>query len=229
MSMFKSKITFPLSIELTFDLENISEFLKSGIELPDYDARKFGERKSFEKADGGSVLDKFTSRDLRVTFRVDVLPGTVENVDIFYHVAPSIHASVLDADVYIASESTLAQHQKNYCSRNEISLFQWQLGKNGEVYMSVNQKVVLATPSMVQKISLLRRNGEFSSKDELKDRKSLRPEAVQFNVPFDNEGREVKVWGGVSRGDFAYHNGLAHCRVTCIKDTIQYDTSIAIM
>jgi len=154
--MFKQKITFPLSIELTFDLENISEFLKSGIELSDYDTRKFGERKSFEKKEGGSILDKFTSRDLRVTFRVDVLPGTVENVDIFYHVAPSIHASVLDADVYVESENTIAQHQKNYCSRNEISLFQWQLGKNGEVYMLVNQKVILGTPSMVQKISLLR-------------------------------------------------------------------------
>lgn len=227
--MFKSKITFPLSIEFTFDLENISEFLKSGIELPDYDTRKFSERKVSEKSDGGSVLDKFTSRDLRVTFRVDVLPGPDENVDIFYHVAPAIHASVLDADIYAGSGSTLSEYQKNYCSRNEISLFQWSLGRSGEVYMMVNQKVILATPSMVQKISLLRRNGEFSSKDELKDQKSLRPEAVQFNVPFDNEGREVKVWGGVSRGDFAYHNGLAHCRVTCIKDTIQYDTSISIM
>lgn len=227
--MFKSKITFPLSIEFTFDLENISEFLKSGIELPDYDTRKFSERKVSEISDGGSILDKFTSRDLRVTFRVDVLPGPDENVDIFYHVSPSIHASVLDADIYVGSESTLTEYQKNYCSRNEISLFQWSLGKNGEVYMVVNQKVILATPSMVQKISLLRRKGLFSREDELKDQKSIRPEAVQFNVPFDNEGREVKVWGGVSRSDFAYHNGLAHCRVTCIRDTIQYDTSIAIM
>lgn len=227
--MFKSKITFPLSIEFTFDLENISEFLKSGIELPNYDTRKFSERKVSEKSDGGSVLDKFTSRDLRVTFRVDVLPGPDENVDIFYHVSPSIHASVLDADIYAASESTLATHQKNYCSRNEISLFQWSLGRSGEVYMMVNQKVILATPSMVQKISLLRRKGLFSREDELKDQKSIRPEDVQFNVPFDSEGRVAKVWGGVSRGDFAYHNGLAHCRVTCIKDTIQYDTSISIM
>jgi len=227
--MFKSKITFPLSIKFTFDLENINEFLRSEIELPNYDTRKFSERKACDKKDGDSVFDRYTTRDLRVTFRVDVLPGPDENVDIFYHVAPSIHASVLDADVYTASESTLEIHQKNYCSRNEISLFQWSLGKNGEVYMLANQKLILATPSMVQKVSLLRRNGEFSSKDELKDQKSLRPEAVQFNVPFDNEGQEVKVWGGVSRGDFAYHNGLAHCRVTCIKHTIQYDTSIAIM
>lgn len=179
--------------------------------------------------EGDSVFDKFTSRDLRVTFRVDVLPGPDENVDIFYHVAPAIHASVLDADIYAASESTLAIHHKNYCSRNEISLFQWLLGKNGEVYMLVNQKVILATPPMVQKISLLRRKGLFSREDELKDQKSIRPEDVQFKVPFDQEGREVKVWGGVSKSDFAYHNGLAHCRVTCIRDTIQYDTSIAIM
>jgi len=227
--MFKSKITFPLSIEFTFDLENINEFLGSEIELPDYDTRKFSERKSFDKKDDSSVLDKYTSRDLRVTFRVDVLPGPDENVDIFYHVSPAIHASVLDADIYAASESTLAIHQKNYCLRNEIILFQWLLGKTGEVYMMVNQKVILATPSMAQKISLLRRKGLFSREDELKDQKSLRPEAVKFKVPFDNEGRVVEVWGGVFRGGFAYHNGMAHCRVTCIRDTIQYDTSIAIM
>lgn len=227
--MFKSKITFPLSIEFTFDLENINEFLKSGIELPDYDTRKFSERKVPEKSEGGSVFDKFTSRDLRVTFRVDVLPGPDENVDIFYHVSPSIHASVLDADIYAASESTLETHQKNYCSRNEISLFQWSLGRSGEVYMMVNQKVILATPSMVQKISLLRRNGEFTAKDELRDRKTLLPEDGQFDIPFDSKGQTIKVWGGVARSDFAYHNGLAHCRVTRIRKTIQYDTSIAIM
>lgn len=228
--MFKSKTTFPLSIEFTFDLENINEFLKSGIELFDYDTRKFSERKSFDKKEGGSVFDRFTPRDLRVTFRVDVLPGTDDNVDIFYHVAPSIHASVLDTDIYAASESTLTDYQKNYCSRNEISLFQWSLGKNGGVYMVVNQKVILATPSMVQKISLLRRKGLFSKDDELKEQKTLsRPEDTQFEVPFDNEGKMTKVWGGVSRGDFAFHNGMAHCRVTCIRDIIQYDTSIAIM
>lgn len=227
--MFKSKITFPLSIEFTFDLENIAEFLMSGIELPDYDSRKFSERKSFDKNNSDSIFDKYTAKDLHVTFRVDVLPGPDENVDIFYHVAPSIHASVLDADVYTSAESTLTDYQNNYCSRNEISLFQWSLGKSGELYMMVNQKVILGTPSMVQKISLLRRKGLFSSDDELKDQKSMRPEDVQFNVPFDHEGRVTKVWGGVSRGDFAYHNALAHCRVTCIRDTIQYDTSIAIM
>lgn len=227
--MFKPKITFPLSIEFTFDLYNINEFLRSGIELFDYDTRKFGDRKSFDKKDESSVFDKFTSRDLRVTFRVDVLPGPDENVDIFYHVAPSIHASVLDADVYAASESTLTDYQKNYCSRNEISLFQWSLGRNGELYMVANQKVILATPYMVQKISLLRRKGMFSKDDELKNQKTFSlPEDTQFEVPFGNEGKMTKVWGGVSRGDFAFYNGLAHCRVTCIRHTIQYDTSIAI-
>ncbi len=227
--MFKQKITFPLSIEFTFDLENISEFLRSGIELPDYDVRKFSERKVSEKSDSSSVFDKFTSRDLHVTFRVDVLPGPDENVDIFYHVAPAIHASVLDANIYARSENTLAIHQKNYCSRNEISVFQWSLGKSGEVYMLANQKVILATPSMVQKISLLRRKGLFSREDELKDQKSMMPEDVQFNVPFDHGGKMAKVWGRVSRGGFAYHNGLSHFRVTRISDTIQYDTSIDIM
>lgn len=227
--MFKSKITFPISIEFTFDLENISEFLKSGIELPDYDTRKFSERKSFDKKDDSSVFNKFTSRDLRVTFRVDVLPGPYENVDIFYHVAPSIHASVLDADIDTSLESTLTEFQKNYCSRNEISLLQWSLGKNGELYMVVNQKLILATPSTVQKISLLRRKGMFSKDDELKDQKTLLPEDTQFDVPLNSEGIVAKVWGGVSRGDFAFHNGMAHCRVTCIRHTIQYDTSVPIM
>jgi len=93
----------------------------------------------------------------------------------------------------------------------------------------VNQKVILGTPSMVQKISLLRRNGLFSREDELREQKSMIPEDAQYSIPFDNDGRVVNVWGGVSRGDFAYHNGLAHLRVTRICDTIQYDTSIALM
>jgi len=120
--MFKPRITYPLSAEITFDLENINEFLKSGITLPNYDSRKFSERKVFKEKEGSSIFDKYSAKDLHVTFRIDILPGPKENVDIFYHVAPSIHASVFSADIYTSVENTLTDYQKDYCSKNQIGL-----------------------------------------------------------------------------------------------------------
>lgn len=228
--MFNSKTTYPLSIELTFDLQNIGEFMESNIELPEYDLRKFSEIKESDIKDTGSVLDKYTPRDLTATYRVDVLPGPTQNVDIFYHVTPAIHASVFDANIYTAVDKKLSDYQNNYCSRRGIDIFRWSLGHKGEVYVIVGNRIALVTPSMAEKISILRRKGYFSKDDELKQQGPMRrPEDIQYEVKFNSDSRPCKVWGGVSKNDFAYHNGMVHLRVTRICDTIQYDTSRDIM
>jgi len=215
MSVFGANNLYTLNVELSFALVEICNWIRKGGELKDVEEAKFGLLEGLD-----------TSRQAyNKTFRVDVLPGEDPAIDSFFHSELGLHTNVFDANIYV-SAPTLSEELSKYCAHNGIRSLSWKLNHNSQVLMFINDKLVLATPIIKDKILELRKNRMFKDYKRPGDDSQI---TVDLGVDKDGRSQSTKCWEGISRHDFAYHNGLAHFRVLCATDEIQYDTSIPLM
>jgi hypothetical protein len=216
--MFKNK-KHVLHVEITYSLKNIENWLKNNQSIKDVENIKFNEVKEidykaedFDWEESHKIIDRLRFlNEHNLTFRIGVIPTAHPDVDVFYHHSMNLHSNVFDGEL-VSRSSLLSERDLINLEEAGVSSVKWELRNQGSIYVYVNNKLILATPSLGEKIAYLRENRSNRQSDQMR---SNSDELVDVDL---GGGKSTKCWLGVSRSDFACHNNLAHVRVVCPKE-----------